>query len=68
MEFYQIKPLLLTIMLVIHLYIFIWAVIQYQRVLDLFVISVGQYYGLADELRVFSREITAAEVYALAHP
>jgi hypothetical protein len=32
------------------------------------VISVGQYYGLADELRVFSREISAAEVYALAHP
>ena len=32
------------------------------------VISMGQYYGLADELRVFSREITAAEVYALANP
>ena len=32
------------------------------------VICMGQYYSLADELRVFSREITAAKVYALVHP
>jgi hypothetical protein len=32
------------------------------------VISQGQYYGLVDELRVFSRELTAADVYALANP
>jgi hypothetical protein len=32
------------------------------------VISMGQYYGLLDEFHLFSREITAAEVYALAQP
>jgi len=32
------------------------------------VIAIGQYYGLLDEFRLFSREITASEVYALANP
>lgn len=32
------------------------------------VIVMGQYYGLLDEFRVYSREITATEAYALAHP
>jgi hypothetical protein len=31
-------------------------------------IAMGQYYGLLDEFRLFSREITATEVYALANP
>ena len=32
------------------------------------VICAGQYYGLLDEFRLFSREISATEVYALANP
>jgi hypothetical protein len=32
------------------------------------VIAIGQYSGLLDEFRLFSREITASEVYALANP
>lgn len=31
-------------------------------------ILLGQYYGLIDEFRLFSREITAADVYSLANP
>jgi hypothetical protein len=32
------------------------------------VIAIGQYSDLLDEFRLFSREITASEVYALANP
>jgi hypothetical protein len=32
------------------------------------VISMGQYYGLLDEFRLFARDLTPAEVYELANP
>ncbi|CAF5012209.1 unnamed protein product, partial [Rotaria sp. Silwood1] len=31
-------------------------------------ISTGQFYGMIDELRVYSRELTSSDVYALANP
>ena len=31
-------------------------------------VSVGQFYGMIDEIRVYSRELTSADVYALANP
>ncbi|CAF2863141.1 unnamed protein product [Rotaria sp. Silwood2] len=31
-------------------------------------VSTGQFYGMIDELRVYSRELTSSDVYALANP
>ena len=31
-------------------------------------VSIGQFYGMIDELKVYSRELTAADVLALANP
>jgi hypothetical protein len=31
-------------------------------------VSVGQFYGMMDELRIYSRELNASDVYALANP
>jgi Concanavalin A-like lectin/glucanases superfamily len=31
-------------------------------------ISIGQFYGMIDEMKVYSRELTAAEVLTLANP
>ena len=31
-------------------------------------IAVGQFYGMIDEFSVYSRELTASEVYTLANP
>ena len=28
----------------------------------------GQFYGIMDELRIYSRELNASDVYALANP
>ncbi|CAF1225486.1 unnamed protein product [Adineta steineri] len=31
-------------------------------------VAVGQFYGMIDELRIYSRELTSSDVYALANP
>lgn len=31
-------------------------------------VQAGQFYGLIDELRIYSRELNASDVYALANP
>ena len=31
-------------------------------------IATGQFYGMMDELRIYSRELNASEVYTLANP
>jgi hypothetical protein len=31
-------------------------------------VEIGQFYGMMDELRVYSRELNASDIYALANP
>ena len=31
-------------------------------------VSTGQFYGMIDELRIYSRELTSTDVYSLANP